>query len=119
MILTNPQHLYVKCIQHIQRVKFLRELVNVRIDQSILTMFYRSIIESVMSYCIVSWYGSSTKKDQKKKCKILRIAKRFNIKVDNLHDLHKSACQRLANKIIKDCEHPLHHKYEYIRSGRD
>ena len=111
----NIQHLYVKCIQ---RVRFLRELVSVRIDQTILTLFYRSIIESVMSYCIVSWYGSSTKKDQKKLCKILRIAKRYNIKVDNLHDLHKSACQRLANKIIKDSEHPLHYKYEYMRSGK-
>ena len=32
----NIQHLYGKCIQ---RVKFLRELVSVRLDQNILTLF--------------------------------------------------------------------------------
>ena len=29
------------------------------VDKQIMSLFYRSIVESVMSYCIISWFGSS------------------------------------------------------------
>jgi hypothetical protein len=46
----NVHNLYKKCLQ---RVRHLRELVNIRVDREILSLFYRSIIESVLSYSIV------------------------------------------------------------------
>ena len=55
----NCQYLYTKCIR---RVCYFRQLVNIKVQQEILTLFYRSIIESILSFCIVSWFGLSNKK---------------------------------------------------------
>jgi hypothetical protein len=111
----NIQVLYKKCIQ---RVRYLRELAGLKIDHVILSLFYKSIIESVVAFSIVSWYGSSTRKDQKKLVKIFRIVKKLGIEADNLHEIYQRSCHRLACKIIKDHDHPLHHKYVYLRSGK-
>ena len=55
----NAQYLFKKGIQ---RIHFLRLLNNMNVDKQIMSLFYRSIVESVMSYCIISWFGSSHKK---------------------------------------------------------
>ena len=71
-----------------------------------------------MSFCIVSWYGSSTKKDQNKLCKILRAAGKLGIATRNLHEIYKPQCYKLACKIKKDSKHPLHCKYVVLKSGK-
>ena len=110
----NIHHAYKKCLQ---RVRYLRELANLRIDSAILTLFYRSIIESVLSFCILSWYGSSNKKDLKKLYKITRIGKRLGIKTQNLQEIFNDSCSRMVSKIMKDKEHPLNDCYVYLKSG--
>ena len=83
----NAQYIFKKGIQ---RIHFMN------VDKQIMSLFYRSIVESVMSYCIISWFGSSHKKDQHKLAKIGKIAKR----------------------ILKDTHHPLYNCYVFLRSGR-
>lgn len=110
----NIHHLYKK---YLQRIGYLRQLANLRIDTVILSLFYKSLIESVLSFGIMSWFGSSNKKDLKKLYKITRISKRLGIKTKNLQDLSHDSSFRMVSKIMKDNEHPLHNCYVYMKSG--
>ena len=78
----------------------------------------RSIVESVMSYCIISWFGSSHKKDQHKLAKIGKIAKRMGVNSKNLNELYQNDCINMVDKILKDAHHPLYNCYVFLRSGR-
>ena len=111
----NVHNLYKKCLQ---RVRHLREPVNIRVDREILSLFYRSIIESVMSYSIASWFGLSHKKDFKKLNKIIRIARRLGLCTHNLTELFNDSCYKIVLKILADHDHPLHQNYIFMRSGR-
>ena len=51
----NAQYLFRNGIQSIL---FLRLLNHMKVDNQIMPLFYRSIVESVMSYCIISWFGN-------------------------------------------------------------
>ncbi len=44
----------------LQRLHFLRLLKKARLPQQLLVNFYRSVIESVITYCIVVWYSGCT-----------------------------------------------------------
>lgn len=46
----NTQHVYKKCQQ---RIHCLRLLGNIRVDHTILSLFYKAVIESILSYCMV------------------------------------------------------------------
>jgi hypothetical protein len=111
----NCHHLYIKCIR---RVCYLRQLVSLRVSQEILTLFYKTIIESVLSFCIIAWFGSSNKKDQKKMYKVIRYAKRVGIETENLVDICNKYKFKMTVKIIKDEEHPLHDQFVFLRSGK-
>ncbi|KAK3543961.1 hypothetical protein QTP70_032184 [Hemibagrus guttatus] len=51
-----------------QRLYFLRRLRKAHLPPPILTMFYRGVIESVLSSCITAWFGNCTVSD----CKTLQ-----------------------------------------------
>lgn len=110
----NVHSVYKKCLQ---RVRHLRELANLRIDIDLLSMFYRSIIESVLSFGIVTWYGSSKKADQKKLSKITRIGCKMGIKPKSLLELYNERSLKLVGKIMKDTGHPLNKEFTFLRSG--
>lgn len=111
----NTQHLYKKCTK---RAYHLRILNSINVDKTILSLFYKSIIESVVSYCIVIWHSSARKKDRNKLFKITRIARRMGVSCKNLNELYNESCLRMAEKIIKDNTHPLHSNYVFLRSGK-
>ena len=50
----NVNHVYKKAVQ---RLHFVRILHDIKVDRCILTLFYRSVIESILSFCITSWFG--------------------------------------------------------------
>ena len=111
----NCQHLYKKCLQ---RIHYLRQLSSLRVNQEILALFYKSIVQSALSFCIVSWFGSSLKKDQNKLCKIIRIARRMGVTTESLIDIYNSCIFSMAEKIMKDEEHPLYNKFVFLKSGK-
>ena len=88
------------------------------IDKQIMRLFCSSIVESVMSYCIISWFGSSHKKDQHKLAKIGKIAKSMGINSKNLNELYQNDCINMVDKILKDSHHPLYNCYVFLRNGR-
>ena len=111
----NVHNTYKKCCQ---RIRYLRGLAEIRIDRGILSMFYKSIIESVLSFCIVAWYGSSNKLDLKKLHKIVRIARKMGVEAKSLQELYNDKILKLARKIMKDKEHLLNKQFSYLKSGR-
>ncbi|KAK3519766.1 hypothetical protein QTP70_003895 [Hemibagrus guttatus] len=59
---------------------------------TILTVFYRRTIESILSSCITAWFGNCTVLDHKNLQRIVRTAEKI-IGVSLLH--HISCCQQL------------------------
>jgi hypothetical protein len=48
-----------------QRLYFTRKLKKVGVNRNILSMFYQSTVESIISFCILCWYGNSGSDDRK------------------------------------------------------
>uniref|UniRef100_A0A2D4KJK7 Alkylated DNA repair protein AlkB homologue 8 N-terminal domain-containing protein n=1 Tax=Micrurus paraensis TaxID=1970185 RepID=A0A2D4KJK7_9SAUR len=48
-----------------QRLHFLRVLRKNKVEQRLMTSFYQSTIESILSYCISVWYAGLTAADRK------------------------------------------------------
>lgn len=111
----NAHHLYVKCIK---RLHYLRILNNINVDRKILSLFYNTIVESVLAFAMVTWYGSSLSTDQNKLNKIVKAARKMGVNTKNLNIIYDEACMKMLTKILKDKDHPLHHKFEFLKSGR-
>jgi hypothetical protein len=77
---SNVHHVYKKAVQ---RLHFLRILSNVRVDEHILTLFYRSVVESTLVFCMTSWYGMTTKKDKAKLNKIVRKSLKMGVEAQS------------------------------------
>ena len=67
-----------------QRLHFMRVLRNLQIDNTIINLFYKSIIESVLCFSITIWYGKLTVKYKRKLKKITRTASKLKAKVTSL-----------------------------------
>ena len=66
-------HSSAVCKKLNRRMFFLRKLRSLKIDAIILSLFYRSIIQSILSFCIAAWGGNIRHKD---KCTMNRIIKK-------------------------------------------
>ena len=111
----NNQLVYKKCNQGLH---FLRVLRNLRVDNTILTLFYRSVIESVLCFSITVWYGRLTNKDKRKLNKIVKMAMKLGAQSTPLDELYNSCVIKQVDKVMKDVNHPLHKNYTFLRSGR-
>ncbi|KAK3510458.1 hypothetical protein QTP70_007609 [Hemibagrus guttatus] len=60
-----------------QRLYFLWRLRKAYLPPPILTMFYRGIIESVLSSCITAWFGNCTVSDCKTLQRIVKTAEKI------------------------------------------
>jgi hypothetical protein len=116
--LTGSDNIQLAYSKAIQRIHCLRVLNNLKIDRVILTLFYRSVIESVICFCISCWYGNAKQNDKNKLCKIIRIANKMGVSTTSLPLLYDSAVSKLTQKIMKDSSHPLYNNYVMLCSGR-
>lgn len=101
-----------------QRLYFLRKLKSLNIDNRILNLFYRSVIESVLSFCIIAWYGNL---DNCNKKKLNRIVKRAgNLGCDDtisLTNAYKDQVMKKFTKIINNNSHNLNKMYMLLPSA--
>jgi len=96
----------------------MRLLYTIGVDKHVLTLFYRSIIGSVITFSFVSWFRLANKKDQNKICKIIRAARKMGVKTKSLNDIYDESCIKMVNKILKHSSHPLYSSFQYLRSGK-
>ena len=102
-----------------QRLYFLRKLGNFRVDNKILSLFYSSIMESVIKFCIIGWGGNITAKNKNQLDRtIKRAGKIANSNFPDFETLLFLSSFSKINK-IENSNHPLADKIKRsIRSGR-
>ena len=65
---------YKKCQQ---RLYCLRKLRSFNIDNTILSMFYKSCIQSVLTFSFICWFGNVSQKDKNKLQRVVNISSKI------------------------------------------
>ena len=106
------------CKRGHQRLFYLRKLSSFYIDKTLLRLFYRAFIESVLSFALVSWFGNLSLQDKNSLNQIIKWAGRIIGEPQlTMAALYDTQLQRKASAIRNDCSHPLHGEFQLLRSG--
>ena len=100
--------IHAKCNQ---RLYFLRKSKNAKVEPTTLTLFSKSIIQYVLSFCISSWFGNCLERDKSRLRKTIRCAAKLGcVKDKQLRKLYEDAVREKLDKILRigNQGHPLH-----------
>ncbi|KAI4881086.1 hypothetical protein NFI96_012676, partial [Prochilodus magdalenae] len=112
----NPSSLVRKAHQ---RLFFLRRLRRAGLGSSVLTSFYRCVVESVLCSSINVWHGSCSAADRKALQRVVKAAQRsVGVSLPTTMDIYTSRCRTRATCIMKDPTHPAHSRFVPLPSGR-
>lgn len=102
-----------------QRLYFLRMLKKTNISAKLIESFYHCTLESILTYCITSWYGNCSVADRAALQRVINtVGKIIGLSLPRLEDIYKARCCSRACRIIKYRTHPLHHLFTLVPSGR-
>ena len=102
-----------------QRLYFLRRLKSFGVSQDTMTHFYRSIIESILTFSITIWFGNTTQADRQKLNKVVKTASKIIGKeLPSLESLFQERTLKKAKSIVRDSTHPANELFELLPSGR-
>ncbi|KAK0142423.1 hypothetical protein N1851_019868 [Merluccius polli] len=88
-------------------------------SQQHLRSFYRCSIESVLTYGILSWYGSSSAADRKTLQSTIKTAQNIiNQQLPTMDTIFNSRCLQKTHNILKDPFHPANYLFELLPSGK-
>ncbi|KAK0146668.1 RNA-directed DNA polymerase from mobile element jockey [Merluccius polli] len=106
-----------KCKKLQQRMLFLRKLNDFRLDSSILQLFYKSLLQSILSFGLICVFGNLRVQNQKKLQRIIKSASRV-IGVDQAStiQLYNELILGKMEHILADPTHPLFPTF--VRSTR-
>ena len=105
---------YNKC-QHL--LYCLRKLRSYNIDNTILFMFYKSFIESVLTFSFICWFGNVRQKDNNNLQRIVNTSSKVTgTKKSTLTVLYEKEVLRKDARILADSAHILHEKYVLVPS---
>ncbi|KAI4879613.1 hypothetical protein NFI96_006236 [Prochilodus magdalenae] len=92
-----------------QRLYFLRWLRRAGLGSSVLTSFYRCVVESVLCSSINVWHGSCSAADRKALQRVVKAAQRsVGVSLPTTTDIYTFRCRKRATCIMKDPTHPAH-----------
>ena len=95
-------HVDTVCKKANQRMYLIRKLKTFDVDKKMLEMIYRSLVESTLTFNIVTFYGHLTVKQKNRLNKIVNIAtKLINLKQKSLNDLYQQAISKKNQKHYK------------------
>ncbi len=102
-----------------QRLYFLRCLKKYSMSMKTLINFYQATIESILTGCILVWFGNTTAQDCKHLTKIVKTASKIiGTPLPLLQDIYTTRCKRKALNTTKDTSHPAHSLFLYLPSGK-
>ncbi|KAI4877369.1 hypothetical protein NFI96_009196, partial [Prochilodus magdalenae] len=102
-----------------QRLYFLRRWRRAGLGSSVLTSFYRCVVESVVCSSINVWHGSCSAADRKALQRVVKAAQRsVGVSLPTTTDIYTSRCRKRATCIMKDPTHPVHSLFVPLPSGR-
>uniref|UniRef100_A0A8C7I238 Reverse transcriptase domain-containing protein n=1 Tax=Oncorhynchus kisutch TaxID=8019 RepID=A0A8C7I238_ONCKI len=85
----------------------------------ILKRFYSCNIESILTGCVIAWYGNCSASDRKALQRVVRTAQYITeAKLPAIQDLYTRQCQKKARKIVKDPSHPSHRLFSLLPHGK-
>ena len=97
---THTDSVVKKAQQHLFNVRRLKKF---GLSPKTLTNCYRCTIESILSGCIITWYGNCSSQNRKALQRVVRSAQCITGgKLPVLQDTYTTRCHRMAKKIIKD-----------------
>ena len=101
-----------------QRPFLLRKLKSFDVSQHILQLVYRSLIESVLSFNEITWYGDVSRKNKVKLARVVNTASKL---IGNDHkqlsSICKDALKRKSTQILYDPAH-LNQAFQKLSSRR-
>ena len=103
------------------KVHLMRKLFCLKVDNRLLSMFFKSCMVSVLCFCLAGWGGNTRKYWEDKINRLLKHANKMmnNTVFSNFQDYFVSCCNDKINKILRDESHPLHSEIQISkRSGR-
>ena len=83
-----------------KQLYFFRKLgqFNFKVGKTLITMFYKSVIENIVSFCITCWGGNSSKGDRIKVDRIIKIFQKFTTHVLYVDELcHKKTLDKIIS----------------------
>jgi hypothetical protein len=102
-----------------QRLYFLRQLRKFQVSQKVLLQFYHSIIESVLTFSITTWYGSTSQQDKKDLDRVVATASKIvGCELPSLEQIYEKRLVNRAVSIVSDLHHPANHLFDPLPSGR-
>ncbi len=102
-----------------QRLFFLRQLKKFGISKVGMFNFYRAVIESVLTFSLIVWFGSSTAQQRSQINNITRVASKIiGYDLPTIDDIYVSRLRKKGLKILKDPLHPARHLFTPLPSGR-
>ena len=95
-------------MERVRQEILLRKLQSFDVSQHILEVVYRGLIESILSFNIVTWYGNVNSKNRTKLARIVNIATKLIGREQNqLSKIYNETLKRKAIQIYHDDAHPL------------
>lgn len=101
-----------------QRLHLMRQLRKFKVDNKILTVFYESMVLSVISFCYTILGSSLSVKDKEKLHRIVRKScAMLNVPIIDLDFKFDESVIMLVKRIMSNIDHPLSTEYKFLRSG--
>ena len=113
---SNVLNIYKKCHY---RIYCLQRLRNIGINSKILALYYQSCVETLVTSCLICWYGSVNLRSKKLLNNIVKVcSKTVGIEQKSLHNIFNNSVKKKAKVIMSDRNHALSMCYELLPSGR-
>ena len=112
----NTEAIVKKCQQ---RMYFLRKLSTFSVDRTILQLFYKSFIESVLCFSFICWYFNLSAKHKNSLQKIVNISSKIiGEQQRHISQFCEQQVLRKARSILALDSHAMYPLYESLPSGR-
>lgn len=101
-----------------QRLFFLRKLRSFNAENSTLTLFYLTFIQSVVTFAIQCWGGGLSIQNRNMLDKVTKTGRKIiRSDVKSVTNLTDQYTLKLALRILEDPLHPLHTEFSLLPSG--
>lgn len=101
-----------------QHLSLLRRLKRAGLSKSPVTVFYRITIQSVLTYCITSWYGNNGAEERQRLSRVIRTERIIGVPLSLLSEIYSQRCTHRGRCIIRDPSHPSHSLFSLMPAGR-
>ena len=101
-----------------KKLYFVRKLKSMKVNNTVLTMFYKSIVQSNLTFCLANWFNLCNVSEKKRLGRIIKHARKLGCDITDLDELYEVSLNCKMKKIIKNANHPLHCRFNLLPSRK-